>query len=203
MKEEIKLNDARSEKDLYYLPSISISKIVKEKVLITDQNNLKVAGIPVPTERDSRSFANRFGFLFGAIILLIMIGLGSIFSDYWNSNAKSVFHAENNSLTTDIISTDSISNLSQTLRKRDISSDKILDSTCVIVVGTFRNDLNAKEMLNRLNEMGHTGIAEDYKDLIRIGISFTCEGVNLEEYLNKIRSELSQSAWYLRPRIDF
>jgi len=78
----------------------------------------------------------------------------------------------------------------------------IVDKGCVIIVGTFKSARNTIRMKDRLRRAGLSPYTEQYKGMTRVGVLFPCQDHDLEGYIDTLRREINNGAWYLSPRMD-
>ncbi|MDX1684161.1 MAG: hypothetical protein R3275_02935 [Saprospiraceae bacterium] len=72
------------------------------------------------------------------------------------------------------------------------------DRFCIIIVGSFKNQLNADRMLAKIDSMGLTSYTEPYGEYTRVGVKFDCYENDLYRRLFQLRGQFSQDAWILK-----
>lgn len=73
---------------------------------------------------------------------------------------------------------------------------------CLIITGSFSKQKHVDEMVDLLEADGYQTYVESFYDLTRVGINFSCNEVELEGFLQEVRSKYSAFAWYLDPEIE-
>lgn len=79
---------------------------------------------------------------------------------------------------------------------------EIVDTGCVIVVGTFKKSRNVIKMKDKLRRAGLSPYAEVHKGMTRVGVIFPCQDHDLEGYIDTLRRSFDRNAWYLSPEMD-
>lgn len=79
---------------------------------------------------------------------------------------------------------------------------EIVDTGCVIVVGTFNKSRNVIKMKDKLRRAGLSPYTEVHKGMTRVGVIFPCEEHDLEGYIDTLRRSFDNNAWYLSPEMD-
>jgi cell division septation protein DedD len=75
------------------------------------------------------------------------------------------------------------------------------DGVCVLIVGSFKKESNAKKMLKRLKSQGYQTYSSTHQGLQRIGITYDCRANNPDLYKVKIRKQFNKNAWHLHDTI--
>lgn len=70
-------------------------------------------------------------------------------------------------------------------------------SSCVIVVGTYKNGKNIEEMKSRVESLGYQAYVGKTADMTRVGVSFDCASVSPDSFLQQVRLRLQPDAWLL------
>jgi len=70
---------------------------------------------------------------------------------------------------------------------------------CIIITGTFASSKNVERMKRKVVEAGYNLFEEPYGPYTRVGLSFSCEDVDLVDYIQEVRKQLDKQAWYLDP----
>jgi len=78
--------------------------------------------------------------------------------------------------------------------KNTSSADK---SSCVIVVGTYKNTRNIEDMKSRVESLGYQAYVVKTADMTRVGVSFDCVSVSPDSFLQQVRLRLQPDAWLL------
>jgi hypothetical protein len=96
---------------------------------------------------------------------------------------------------------DTVATVTPDPNKATLNPDGSYTGKCIIITGSFVDVKNVEKMSNDLAVKGYTIYTESIGEKTRVGFSFECDGVNLAEYIHKIRKELTAEAWYLQPAI--
>jgi hypothetical protein len=84
-------------------------------------------------------------------------------------------------------------NLSQS-DKNKRSTEK---SSCIIVVGTYKNSRNIAEMKSRVEALGYQSYVGNVENMTRVGVAFDCGAVSPDSFLQQIRLRIQPDAWLL------
>lgn len=83
----------------------------------------------------------------------------------------------------------------------DFGQEIPANGRCVIITGSLSKMKHILKMENMLASKGYTVYKSMHNDLTRVGITFECQEVELEAFVQKIRREVDAKAWYLDPSI--
>lgn len=97
---------------------------------------------------------------------------------------------------------DTLITLSTNERFADILTPDVLKAGCVVVTGTYGQSDNAQREASRIESLGYSSYLENHDNLIRVGVLFDCREHDLDDMLGRIRVDLAEKAWYLRPAYD-
>ncbi len=73
--------------------------------------------------------------------------------------------------------------------------------SCIIITGVFSSELNVDKMDKLILEYGYEPYTSKIGIYTRVGLQFDCGDVDLEDFIQKVRSEISPKAWYLNPEL--
>lgn len=82
-----------------------------------------------------------------------------------------------------------------------MNPDGTYSGKCIIIVGSFKDAKNILRMTDMLNSKGYKSLNLESGSMTRVGFTFSCDSVNLTEYIHKIRADIDKGAWYLQPAI--
>ena len=82
-----------------------------------------------------------------------------------------------------------------------MNQDGTYSGKCIIIVGSFKDAKNILKMTDMLNSKGYKSLNLESGSMTRVGFTFSCDSVNLTEYIHKIRADIDKGAWYLQPAI--
>jgi len=72
---------------------------------------------------------------------------------------------------------------------------------CIIITGVFASPRNVESMNAWIERSGYDVYNEAFGPYTRVGFRFKCAKVELETYLQNIRTEFTSRAWYLDPTL--
>lgn len=72
---------------------------------------------------------------------------------------------------------------------------------CVIITGSLHKESNINRMRDKLSSSGYELYEESFHDLTRIGLVFSCEDTDLNIFIQEVRKNVSEKAWYLDPEL--
>ncbi len=70
---------------------------------------------------------------------------------------------------------------------------------CIIITGAFSSYENVSKMEELLAQNGYEVYISEYGPYTRVGFTYDCSNVDLEDYLNNIRRHIEPKSWYLVP----
>lgn len=70
-------------------------------------------------------------------------------------------------------------------------------SSCIIVVGTYKNTRNIEEMKSRVEALGYQSYVGNIENMTRVGVAFDCGAVSPDSFLQQVRLRLQPDAWLL------
>lgn len=73
---------------------------------------------------------------------------------------------------------------------------------CIIITGSFHHQDGIDAEVHKLKRAGHQVYTEPSGHYTRVGFTFPCDGVNLKVYIDEIREQINQEAWYLVPDLE-
>lgn len=77
----------------------------------------------------------------------------------------------------------------------------VIPGKCIIITGVFATDANAQRMNEKLSNEGYEVYTEENGPYKRVGLSFECDNINLEDYIQDVRAKIAPKAWYLDPEL--
>ncbi|MBK9151958.1 MAG: SPOR domain-containing protein [Saprospiraceae bacterium] len=75
------------------------------------------------------------------------------------------------------------------------------DGECVIIVGSFAKESNAKRMYNKVKRAGYNPYYQNTNGRVRVGMSFECKEEDLTDSMKSMRRKFAKDAWYLKPEV--
>lgn len=72
---------------------------------------------------------------------------------------------------------------------------------CIIIVASLNKATNITRMISKIERDGKKAYTSQYNGRTRVGFSFDCTEVDLEQYLNDVRKKFATKAWYLDPSL--
>lgn len=121
---------------------------------------------------------------------------------YYNSSNSEIVGStdipNNEELVVEVIPEDTLT----AQQAEELDSEKSI-TECVIILGAFESARNAVKMSDKITSLGYVPYEEyfDTMDVTRVGFKFDCSEKDLVQFIKSIRSEITQDAWYLVPRI--
>lgn len=74
-------------------------------------------------------------------------------------------------------------------------------TTCVVIVGAFKKDKNADQLLKKIASKGYKPYSAHYNGLQRIGIAYDCQSIDPDSFKTKVQKTFNMQAWHLHDTI--
>lgn len=154
-----------------------------------------------PEKEDSIFNIRNISWILALVALLLLGYFGCKY--FMSSGGTSV--AEDNSVIIDSTASNTIG--VDTANVGLIDSNQLLKTTpslpekCIIITGSFKKTRNAIKMQDLLLTKDLEVYKEVYGEFTRVGFKFECKDVDLENYLQDIRRNISKFSWYLDPSL--
>lgn len=75
---------------------------------------------------------------------------------------------------------------------------KIRSKKCIIIVGSFKNKINAEKLIKKIKKHNYTSYLEKNGDFYRAGIKFDCMKKNLHLVHKDLKRNFAKDAWILK-----
>ncbi len=82
---------------------------------------------------------------------------------------------------------------------RHILTQDIIKDGCKIAVGSFKEERNATNMMERVLTEGYNSEIMSFAGGTRVIITFDCLSEDLDNYLLEVKGTIAPNAWYLQP----
>ena len=192
---EVNYNSNGNQKDSYYLPAIHLNILQSDTI----QNSILQQDLPNSTGANNPK-KRRATFLLVAIgSAAMLLFLFHRLSSPKEEKSTSTQIVSEEPQQTDVVSADSL--LAPGIIN-PLLTEEAVNNGCVIVTGTFGNELNADIMLSSIKSSGYTAYQSSNQSLVRIGLKFDCVGIDLDSMLLSVRQTFSEKAWYLIPEYE-
>lgn len=74
-------------------------------------------------------------------------------------------------------------------------------STCVVIVGAFKNPANARKLQKKIEKSGYETYTAEHNGFKRVGIAYKCSNNDPDVFKNKVKKLYNKNAWYLHDTI--
>ena len=196
----------------YALPVVNLKPIerdVEEKITLIEKIQESRTEVKIPTrsepiisyrkESNKSSWFNWKDWLIAALVTCLIICL------YHTCSHKTQLPNSGNAFIDTLAVAGKINNnTTDTAKKinKIIASKENVQTTCIIITGSFKRSRNAVSMQDRIIALGYEPFMENNDGFNRVGIKFDCKGLDLENFMYKIRSQFDIYAWYLEPDLE-
>ena len=85
---------------------------------------------------------------------------------------------------------------------RHVLTKEIIADGCKITVGSFKDEANAINMMERVLTEGYNSEIVSFEAGIRVIITFDCLSEDLDLYLTEVKETIAPNAWYLQPEYE-
>lgn len=75
------------------------------------------------------------------------------------------------------------------------------DENCIIIVGAFKNTVNAQRMIKNITQKGYQTFTSEHQGLKRVGVRYNCQNISPEAFKAKMRAQFNNEAWSLSDTI--
>lgn len=201
--------------NLWGLPAIEVRAVpaAHERNIASDLLSKKTAPDQPLHFKDERTPASYFVWpLLAVLLTIILLGLRYVSCNAGQSQDKEVpgMVADTPEIKPDTnVLSDSVPAITDSITASDTNTakDQVLpeikgfDGECIIIVGSFARESNAKRMFNRINSAGYKVYYGKNNGMVRVGMTFECNEDDLSDSMKSMRSKFSRDAWYLKPQI--
>ncbi len=186
------------EKPIFFDPDIAFQESIAKKEFSPPEPKPDVQTVPPVSITEEEGFVNPFheekkekrSLIWPILALLILILICFI------SFRTCQYLRSNSGETEQFVSDEPI--------ETGLGDDSLLSDlpdSCIIITGVFASSANVERMDEKLLAAGYEIYHETHGPYTRVGLSFECQDLILEDYIQNIRSSIADKAWYLDPLI--
>jgi len=195
------------------LPIISLPQIIQSKTATTLQNtSIKTSHTPQINTAEESEYSNFSKWLLPLCIivsgtfLLAFLARGCFTNqsdEEKKVNSQDILEVADDDIAPfEELDTTRLFNHPQLEKYKDVLTTDVINKGCMIVVGSFKNQENARRMEERVLTEGYSTLVQVNDNRSRVVVTFDCLEKDLIDFLKEIQENVSPKSWYLSPRFE-